>query len=92
MAKGASTEARMGQLHNKLTELFVTVLGEYEDAPELANPAMLGAASKFLRDNSITLESEQLDELSAMEQRLADKKRSRPNLTTVTSLPLVNDG
>ncbi len=92
MAKGAATEARMGELHNKLTDLFATVLGEYEKAPELANPAMLGAASKFLKDNSITIESEQMDELSAMEERLAAKKRSRPNLATVTALPLVNDG
>ncbi len=92
MAKGASTEQSLGNLHNKVTELFVKVLDEYESTPELANPAMLGAITKFLKDNSISLESEALDELSEMEERLAAKKRNRPNLKAVTTLPLiVND-
>lgn len=89
MAKGASTEQSLGNLHNKVTELFVKVLDEYESAPELANPAMLGAVTKFLKDNSISLESEALDELSEMEERLAAKKRNRPNLKAVTTLPLI---
>jgi len=89
MAKGASTEQSLGNLHNKVTELFVKVLDEYESTPELANPAMLGAITKFLKDNSISLESETLDELSEMEERLAAKKRNRPNLKAVTTLPLI---
>jgi hypothetical protein len=89
MAKGASTEQSLGNLHNKVTELFVKVLDEYESTPELANPAMLGAITKFLKDNSISLESETLDELSEMEERLAAKKRNRPNLKSVTTLPLI---
>ncbi len=89
MAKGASTEQSLGNLHNKVTELFVKVLDEYESTPELANPAMLGAITKFLKDNSISLESEALDELSEMEERLAAKKRNRPNLKAVTTLPLI---
>tara|TARA_B110000046_G_C12898225_1_gene357351 strand:+ start:143 stop:421 length:279 start_codon:yes stop_codon:yes gene_type:complete len=89
MAKGASTEQSLGNLHNKVTELFVKVLDEYESTPELASPAMLGAITKFLKDNSISLESEALDELSEMEERLAAKKRNRPNLKAVTTLPLI---
>ena len=89
MAKGASTEQSLGNLHNKVTELFVKVLDAYESEPETANPAMLGAITKFLKDNSISLESETLDELSEMEERLAAKKRNRPNLKSVTTLPLV---
>jgi len=89
MAKGASTEQSLGNLHNKVTELFVKVLDEYESTPESANPAMLGAITKFLKDNSISLESEALDELSEMEERLAAKKRNRPNLKAVTTLPLI---
>jgi hypothetical protein len=114
MAKGASTEARMGSLHSKLTELFIKIVSKYEadvdainmDDEALADelvasavlegllpsPAMLGAIAKFLKDNSISIESEQVDELSAMEQRLALKKRNRPNLATVTNLPLINNG
>jgi hypothetical protein len=107
MAKGASTEARMGTLHNKITELFLKILSKYDDdlaamdnaedelidglmaEGMMPNPAMLGAITKFLKDNSITLESEALDELSEMEERLASKKRNRPNLKAVTTLPLI---
>ena len=89
MAKGASTEQSLGNLHNQVTLLFSKVLEGYEETPELSNPAMLGAITKFLKDNSISLESETLDELSEMEERLAAKKRNRPNLKSVTTLPLI---
>ena len=110
MAKGASTEARMGKLHNKITELFLKILIKYEDDLSamgnaedelidslmeegmMPNPAMLGAITKFLKDNNISLESEKLDELSEMEERLAAKKRNRPNMASVTTLPLINNG
>lgn len=98
---------QLGKLHNKLTELFLSILNKYENdltamdnaGDELLdglmaegmmpNPAMLGAISKFLKDNLISLESETLDELSEMEERLAAKKRSRPSMASVTSLPLI---
>ena len=106
MAKGASTEVQMGNLHSKLTNIFIKILTKYDNdlgeidiEEEMAdalinepNPAMLGAITKFLKDNSITIESQELDELSAMEQRLADKKAKRPNLASVTNLPLQNGG
>jgi len=105
MAKGASTEGRMGVLHNKMTELFLKILQKYEAGMDIEgelidamsdnvapNPAMLGAITKFLKDNSITMDTEQLDELSEMEERLANKRRNRPTLASVTNLPLVNDG
>lgn len=107
MAKGASTEQSLGNLHNKLTQLFLNILKKYEndlsamdnaedellgavlDEGLMPNPAMLGAITKFLKDNSITLETETVSELSEMEERLAAKKRNRPNLKSVVSLPLV---
>ena len=107
MAKGASTEQSLGNLHNKLTQLFLNILQKYEndlsamgnaedelldavmDDGMMPNPAMLGAITKFLKDNAITLETEALSELSEMEERLAAKKRNRPNLKSVTTLPLI---
>ena len=56
----------------------------------MPTPAMLGAIAKFLKDNNISVETEQLDELSAMEERLNAKKKARPNLKAVTDLPLIN--
>ena len=52
------------------------------------NPAMLSAITKFLKDNEITYDSEELDNLGALERKLADRKANRPNLTNVTNLPL----
>ena len=53
---------------------------------------MLSAIAKFLKDNEITMETETLDELSGMEQRLAAKRKARPQLASVTNLPLLNAG
>ena len=56
----------------------------------IPSPAMLSAVAKFLKDNDISLETEELNELSAMEERLEARKRARPNLASVTNLPLIN--
>lgn len=58
----------------------------------MPSPAMLSAIAKFLKDNEITMETETLDELSGMEQRLAAKRKARPALASVTNLPLINNG
>jgi len=55
------------------------------------SPAMLSAASKFLKDNEVTYDSEQLDELGALEKRLAEKKSNRPDFSNVTQLPLTGE-
>ena len=49
---------------------------------------MLSAIAKFLKDNSISYDSEQIDELSELEQRLKAKKANRPDFSNVTALPL----
>jgi hypothetical protein len=67
------------------------LLDELMAEGNMPNPAMLGAITKFLKDNSISLESEALDELSDMERRLVNKKKNRPNMASVTALPLISD-
>lgn len=57
----------------------------------MPSPAMLSAVAKFLKDNEITMETEAVNELSAMEERLAAKKKARPSLASVTQLPLQNN-
>lgn len=52
------------------------------------SPAMLSAISKFLKDNDVTYDSEELDQLSSLEQQLQEKKNKRPNFDNVTDLPL----
>jgi hypothetical protein len=57
----------------------------------MPSPAMLSAVSKFLKDNDITMETETLDELTDMERRLKNRRENRPNLASVTNLPLMSN-
>lgn len=52
------------------------------------SPAMLAAVAKFLKDNDIGFESDEIDELSATAQRLADKaeKRKRAGLMSLSDV------
>lgn len=57
------------------------------------SPAMLGAISKFLKDNEIMLDTAELDTLSAQERRLADMAKNRPgNIVSIRDVPLVDHG
>ena len=50
------------------------------------NPAMLSAMSKFLKDNEIGLDSEEVETLNATERRLAEKREKRKRAGTLLSL------
>jgi hypothetical protein len=56
------------------------------------NPAMLSAISKFLKDNEIMYDSEELDQLSATQRRLQEMKKKRGNVVTLDNLPLAEEG
>ena len=56
------------------------------------SPAMLSAVAKFLKDNEISVDSQELNELSAQEERLANRKRNRPDLKSITNLKVVENG
>lgn len=90
MAKGAANEAVMAKLHNTLAQRFITLLEEGEENPELLTPAILSACAKFLKDNDVTFDTEEIAELSALEKRLEAKRKARPNFTSVASLPIAD--
>lgn len=50
------------------------------------NPAMLSAMSKFLKDNDIGMDSEQVEALNATERRLAEKREKRKRSGVMLSL------
>jgi len=56
------------------------------------NPAMMGAITKFLKDNSIAFDTEEIAALSDTEQRLAQRRKQRANLVDLTTLKVGNDG
>lgn len=113
MAKGASSEKTLGNLHVVLTRVFTKVLEKYERdladgskvdletavADELIavavepNPAMLSAISKFLKDNEIMYDTEELEQLSATERRLQELKKSRGGkVVSLDGLPIADNG
>jgi len=55
-------------------------------------PAMLSAVAKFLKDNEISVDSEELDKLSAQEERLRNRKAVRPDLKSITNLSVIEGG
>ena len=55
------------------------------------SPAMLSAVAKFLKDNEISVDRAELDQLSAQQERLKARKARRPNLQTITNLKVVGE-
>lgn len=56
----------------------------------MPNPAMLAAVTKFLKDNEISFDTEEIEKLSATEERLNARKAKRGNLVSLTKLSVVN--
>jgi hypothetical protein len=55
------------------------------------NPAMLGAISKFLKDNEIAFDDEDVDKLSKTEIALKARREARSNVTQLRLLPAVGE-
>lgn len=55
------------------------------------NPAMLGAITKFLKDNEIAFDDEDINKLSKTEQALKDRREARSNVTQLRTLKAVGD-
>ena len=101
MAKGAATEQVMGDLHQKVAEVFLRYLdgidrpnsNRDEAIAELLvdgpNPAMMSAITKFLKDNEIAFDTEEIQKLSDTEQRLSARKAKRGTLVQLGQLALV---
>lgn len=68
------------------------MLDELLSADTMPNPAMLSAISKFLKDNEIMYDTEEVQQLSDLERRLADKRKNRSNIVTLTNLPRAENG
>ncbi|ANS06240.1 terminase small subunit [Phage MedPE-SWcel-C56] len=57
------------------------------------NPAMLTAVAKFLKDNDILYDTEELGKLSAQEERLARMRKARGDkVVSLAGLPVADNG
>jgi hypothetical protein len=105
MTKRAASEDALGELHNKVTQVMKRALEiaeermepkEVSDEDEIIlpadiNPALLGAVTNFLKQNSITADTGAIQELSATERRLKEKAERRGNVVSLQNLPLSED-
>lgn len=66
-----------------LTELFKDGI--------MPNPAMMAAITKFLKDNDISFETAQIEELSDTKRRLLERSKNRPSLATLTLVPTLDE-
>lgn len=57
----------------------------------MPSPIMLSAVTKFLKDNAISFDSEEIEQLSATQERLTARKAKRGKLASLTTLALVAD-
>lgn len=55
------------------------------------NPAMLGAVTKFLKDNSISFDDEAVSKLTGLQESLAARRDKRSNVVDLTTLRAVGD-
>lgn len=53
------------------------------------NPAMLGAVAKFLKDNEVRFDTEELSKLSETERRLQERREQRKNVVALRDVPRV---
>lgn len=73
-------------------EIESEVLDELFNEGAMPNPAMLGAISKFLKDNEISFDTEQVNELGSLERRLKEQREKRGNVVSLSNLPRVAEG
>ena len=86
--------------HNQILDALATldpediqqeVLKELMEGGWEPNPALINAVSKFLKDNEIMYSVEELGELSALQKRLAEKRKSRGNVVSIDTLKVSNE-
>ena len=72
---------------DEVSEEMVAMLSEIQEP----NPAMLSAIAKFLKDNDIMYDTEEVSKLSAQERRLSEKRARRGNVLSFDKMPLVEN-
>lgn len=86
-------EAQLDALDNidrdDVAEDMLAVIAEIGEP----NPAMLSAIAKFLKDNDIGMDSEEVDELNATQRRLAERReaRKRAGMANLAVVPHVGE-
>lgn len=67
------------------------MLAELFSENAMPSPAMLSAITKFLKDNEISYDTEEVDKLSSQQRRLEENRKKRGNIVDLTTLHAVGD-
>lgn len=76
-----STVADLSELHNLITRSFVKRIEEDMKDNVPTDAATLGAAVKFLKDNAITADPADSDDLSKLRDKLKEQATARTKKT-----------
>lgn len=77
MAKKAATLGELQELHRLVTQSFKVRLEEDLKDNIPTDAATLGAAIKFLKDNEVTSDPADKDDLNEMRAKLAEQAKNR---------------
>ena len=112
VTKASAPEDKLGALHAKVADVMLKALDAIELANEKApeqdddgnslppmepSAALLGAITKFLKDNNITCNTEDSQTMTGLQQRLKDKPRlarkapAETNVVPLRELPVTED-
>lgn len=72
MSKTASTD-KLAELHQAVAATLLDLVSD----PELCNAAIIGAATKFLKDNNITAVVEDNSTLTEMQKKIQERQARR---------------
>jgi len=91
----AETHGRITKVLNHVLKIYEQKLEEYENDPEGVflepSPAMLTVASRFVKDNNITCQVEESQEMGDLQKRLEAKRKRGKVLASVSPIQQHNE-
>lgn len=72
----AAHKSKLGALHELVADAYTKGI-ELDMESEIFNPALLGSAAKFLKDNDITAEVKSADDLANLRDKLQQAAAER---------------
>lgn len=86
MAKQAATLGELQELHRLIAQSLNKRISQDIDDNIPTDAATLGAAIKFLKDNAVTADPADSDDLSKLRDKLADQAKRRRTGSNVVAL------
>lgn len=79
MAKKAGSMQELNELHRLITKSFTQIIGKDLEDDVPTDAATLGAAIKFLKDNSVTADPADAEDLNELREKFKEAAARRKN-------------